>query len=251
MEAASFKTALGRVWEGIWPLLWPPRCALCGEFIGPQLAGFCPQCQGSFQTVSFPICQICGKPLPEISRPAGNICGFCIESEPRYDRARLYSRYEGALAEVLKDFKFKERRSVLPALSAYMIECYELFYGGQFFDVVLPVPLHRRRLHLRGFNQAADLAKPIAKRQGFVLQYNVLERTRDTMPQYGLTVSQREKNVKGAFAVIRPQAVKEKSVLLVDDIMTTGTTINECARVLRKAGAAHVCVLCLAGSFRA
>lgn len=249
--AASFKRALGRIWEGIWPLIWPPRCALCGEFIGPDLAGFCPQCQASFRTVSFPICHICGKPLPEISRPAGNICGFCIESGPRYDRSRLYVRYEGAIAEVLKDFKFQRKRSMLPALSAYMVTCYEMFYEGQSFDMVLPVPLHRRRLHSRGFNQAADLARPIAKRQGCGVQYNVLERTRDTIPQYGLSVSQREKNVKGAFRVSRPQEVKEKSVLLVDDIMTTGTTVNECARVLRKAGAAHVCVLCLAGSFPA
>ncbi len=240
------------MWAGLWPLLWPPRCALCTALLGPgDSPGFCAQCLGSFQRLSFPVCLVCGRPLSEVSLPSGNICGFCIESEPYYDAARLYGRYEGALAEVLKDFKFREKRSALPALSGLMLDAFELYFSASRFDLVLPVPLHRSRLGLRGFNQAADLAGALAKSRSLPLRYDVLVRTKNTLPQYGLTFREREKNIKGAFKVNRPSSVHGSAILLIDDIITTGTTVDECARTLRKSGASSVYVLCLAGSFSA
>lgn len=196
------------------------------------------------------MCSICGRPLSEVSRPEGNICGYCIEENPRYDSARLYGNYEGALAAVIKDFKFNEKRSALPALAGLMVETYKHFYNGSCFDAVIPVPLHRSRLSDRGFNQAADLARAVADKESLRLRHDVLVRSRKTAFQYGLSIRERERNVRGAFRVSRPAVVRDTSLLLIDDLITTGATVNECARVLKKAGSRRVCVLCLAGSFQ-
>jgi ComF family protein len=113
-------------------------------------------------------------------------------------------------------------------------------------DAILPVPLHRLRLAERGFNQAVDLARPLARVRGVPLLYNALDRVRHTAPQFGLSVPQRRENIRGAFQVPRPHRVKGRRILLVDDIITTGATVAECAKVLKKAGAAQVAVLALA-----
>ncbi|MFO8057470.1 MAG: ComF family protein [bacterium] len=251
MAGNLFPGTLLRLWDGLWPLLWPPRCALCKELLDSATgSGFCHACFQTVRRVDLPLCSICGRPLSEVSRPEGNTCGYCIEENPRYDTARLYGSYEGALAEVIKDFKFNDKRSALPALAGLMKETYERFYSGSCFDAVIPVPLHRSRLWERGFNQAADLARAVADKGELRLRHDVLVRSRKTSFQYALSIRERERNVRGAFRVSRPPGVRDKSILLIDDLITTGATVNECARVLKKAGSRRVCVLCLAGSFR-
>jgi ComF family protein len=165
-----------------------------------------------------------------------------LYKRPAFRRARAAALYEGPPAEAIKRLKFGRQLAYLPVLHHWLKQthCRELL---QEVDLLLPVPLHPRRLKARGFNQALLLAQGLS---GPPLERQVIIRTRHTLPQIGLNPKERRDNVRGAFAVTHPEKVKRKTVLLVDDLYTTGATAKECARVLRKAGAKQVDVLTVA-----
>jgi ComF family protein len=227
--------------------LLPAACAYCRsplDAAGPPR--FCITCWSDFAPVRGPVCPTCGRPFgsPEaLSSSPSHECRFCRDEPPRFDQALAAGLFEGPLREAIHVYKYRPVRSLGKPLSDWMAAQVNMTVP---LDVVMPVPLHRTRLRSRGFNQALLLAYGISERFGVPLCYDNLARIRPTRPQVELTVRERAENVRGAFGLQRPGEVAERKVLLIDDVFTTGATMNECARVLKDAGAASVTVLTLA-----
>jgi ComF family protein len=173
------------------------------------------------------------------------MCGLCRRGVFGFERARSFGAYDGALREILQQYKYHGLRPLAQPLGERLSQALDRLQDGP-FDLVLPVPLHRRRERQRGFNQAGLLAEQVAKQSGIPLGGKDCVRVRDTPPQAGLRAAARRQNVKGAFAVPRPQRVRGRCILLVDDVLTTGATADACARALLAAGAQGVWVLTLA-----
>jgi ComF family protein len=234
--------ALGRLSARAMELLFPARCAACeAPLKGAPNPWFCNDCWAALPVYGWEGCDRCGRPIEVRNLPPGWRCGDCLKAPPAFARARALGPYEGALAEAIRLMKYRERPGLARALvgridlDAAPPDLWEV-------DLVVPVPLHRRRLHWRGYNQSARLARALGARLGRPAPEGVLARTRFTPPQVGLTRPQRADNVKGAFAVARRDVAKGVRVLLVDDVFTTGATIGACARALRRAGAERVTV---------
>ncbi len=170
-------------------------------------------------------------------------CGDCREKPPKYDRAISAAIYETALAEAIHLFKYSKKANWSKPLGRLLHTRVSDF--GK-LDVILPVPLHAKRLRQREFNQSLLLAREVSLAFGIPLQVNNLRRVRWTQPQIELNGDERRKNVRGAFEVKWPDQVQDQSILLIDDVFTTGATVNECARVLKKAGTEVVNVLTVA-----
>jgi ComF family protein len=220
----------------------PRLCLFCGAAVGEDAAvAVCPECEAGIEWVASPLCPCCGLIFPS-REGADRVCGSCTTDPPPFARARAAAVYDGPAAEAVKRFKFNRRLVYLPVMQAWLRRprCLELVQEA---DLVAPVPLHPRRLRDRGFNQALLLAQGLG---GPPVAREALVRVRHTDPQVGLNPKERRENVKNAFAVPDPRQVKGKNVLLVDDLYTTGATVRECARVLRRAGARRVNVLTVA-----
>jgi ComF family protein len=179
-------------------------------------------------------------------------CGSCRHGEQEFDVARSYGLYRGNLRKAVLHLKFYGREDLGHRLGAILVQAWEALPETD-GAVVAPVPLHPSRRRQRGFNQAELLAKgmvrrlrKLERRHGLRLATDVLERLRDTPPQVGLSVSARRKNVSGVFSVRRPDDVRNRTVVVIDDVMTTGATLSACAAALKRAGAARVLALSLA-----
>jgi ComF family protein len=176
--------------------------------------------------------------------------------QPAFARAVAYGSYDGALRGLLHLLKYEQVRPAAAVLGRLLFEAIaglgEPLWAAD--AVVIPVPLHRRKLRQRGFNQTELIAKMTLKRglrkDRLSLRPGVLERDRETRSQIGLTRPQRRENMRGAFVVVRPQEIAGREILLVDDVFTTGTTVSECARVLRRAGASKVWVATVARTLK-
>jgi ComF family protein len=220
----------------------PRLCLFCGGVVAEEAAAaVCPDCEGRIEWVESPVCSCCGLVFPT-REGEDRLCGPCQTEPPPFARARAAAIYEGPVATAIKRFKFARQMAYLPVLQHWLKQprCRELVEEA---DLLIPVPLHRRRLQSRGFNQALLLARAFPEAQ---VGRETLARVRYTVPQVGLNPKERRDNVHRAFAVPRPQEVKGMNVLLVDDLFTTGATVRECARVLRRAGARRVEVLTVA-----
>ena len=184
-------------------------------------------------------------------------CGACQRLEPMFDRAAAYGSYEGGLRELIHLLKYEQVRPSASVLGRMLGEAMATLNPlfTQVSPLVIPVPLHAAKLRQRGFNQSELIARAALKAPGLAgislaLHTSVLARARATVSQTGLTRHQRRENIRGAFRVLRPEEVAGRDVLLVDDVFTTGTTVSECARVLRKAGAQRVWVATVARVLR-
>jgi ComF family protein len=246
--------------------LYPPRCAACDARMRlDSVARICQLCIGQIERIPDPICRVCGIPLQNASSRAvfdqSGTCGYegtavdkcrsCAESPPYFGQARAIARYRPGVAEdgqvvpsIIRRHKYGRDQSLSRALAQCLGE--NLPVDGNDYDLVLPVPLHRRRLRWRGFNQAALLGLAVARKIGCPLDVATLTRIRDTPAQTSQDSNQRRQNVRGVFAVRRPERIATRRLLLVDDVMTTGATLDECARTLLAAGAQKVDVLTLA-----
>ncbi len=220
----------------------PRLCLFCGAAVGEEaLQAVCPECEARIEWVISPLCPRCG--LVFASREGGDRpCGECVTDPPPFDQARAATLYEGPSAAAIKRFKFAGQMAYLPLMQSWLQQphCLELVENA---DLLAPVPLHPRRLKARGFNQSLLLAQAFSPKP---LTRELLLRSRYTVPQVGLNPRERRENVRGAFAVSEPEAVKGKKILLIDDLYTTGATVRECARVLKRAGAAGIDVLTVA-----
>lgn len=224
--------------------LLPPRCLGSGKIVdapGMLEAGFWRE----LAFVSAPACDCCGLPFG-LDVAEGSLCAACIDTPPDFDKARAAVVYNDASRQLILDFKYGDKTHAVGTFLPWMRRAGAALLPET--DIVLPVPLHRRRLWQRRFNQSALLARAIARDAGRPCLPDGMTRRRHTLPQKGLSRSERHENVRGAFTV-HPRhatAVKGKNVMIVDDVFTSGATLNECARVLKRAGAAKVFVLTLA-----
>jgi ComF family protein len=220
----------------------PRLCLFCGAAVGETAAvAVCPACESQIKWVESPLCTCCGKMFLDLEG-ADRVCGDCQTDPPPFTRARAAALYDGPVAQAITRFKFSRQMACLPLLQHWLTRplCLELVAAA---DLLAPVPLHPKRIKQRGFNQALLLAQAFP---GTPVALEAVVRTRHTTPQVGLKPKERHKNVKDAFAVPDPGLLKGKNVLLVDDLYTTGATVKECARVLRRAGARQVEVLTVA-----
>lgn len=190
-----------------------------------------------------PLCTICGIPFPGAG--ADHACGACLTDRPAFDALRAALIHEGHGRDLIHALKYHRKTHVRRPLALLMVEQLADFVASGRPDVIVPVPLHRIRLRHRGFNQAVLLGEMLAREWGIPLQRRAMERVRWTEPQIGLAAGLRRDNVRGAFAA-RASAVAGKRVLLVDDVVTTGSTVDECAKALKKAGALTVTVVAVA-----
>jgi ComF family protein len=225
--------------EGLLDLVYPPFCVVCEKAVSQYL---CPDCVEKIQLIDYPYCRVCGAPS-ETAR-----CVECREREFAFDSGRSAGVFEGVLREAIHALKYSFHRPVADPLGDLMAErCSRLYLAGK-ADLVVPVPIHRSRMLVRGFNQSEELARRMCARISLPVDPGVLYQARKTRHQVDLPQDQRESNVRGAFVVRDPPRIQGKRVLLIDDVFTTGATLNEAASVLKKAGATSVHVYTLARS---
>ena len=220
----------------------PVQCKACGRVIPSAMgpSGFCDPCWATARLFTGPACSRCGRPFE--SGP-DHPCAACESRPPAYDRAAAAGPYEGVLAQAITLFKYRRKTGLARPLGALLADRLAALPP---VDLVIPIPLHPRRLREREFNQSLLLAQEVSRPAGLPLAYQAVARVGWAPPQVELSGPDRLTNVRGAFEVRDASAVAERSVLLVDDVMTTGATVNECAKALRKAGAAAVYVLTVA-----
>lgn len=221
-------------------MLLPPRCIATGEIVDQQ-GMISPAFWQELQFIEDPFCITCGIPF-SFKTTGETLCVACMDMEPEFDQARAAVTYNDASRKLVLAFKYGDRLHAVHTFTPWMIRAGQELIDAS--DMVIPVPLHLHRLRARRFNQSALLAQEIAKRSGKAYTPDALLRSRHTVPQKGLSAKDRRKNVQGAFEVKKD--LKDRSILLIDDVFTSGATLNECARVLKKAGAACVNVLTIA-----
>ncbi|WP_244314432.1 ComF family protein [Pannonibacter tanglangensis] len=248
---SRLRPALGMVLSGLrrtlvagFDVLLPPRCPVC-EAVTADNGSLCPECWTRMPFISAPWCARLGTPLSH-DLGEGALSARAIAEPPLFDRARAATLYQGPARDLVLALKFGGRRDVAGVMGRLMAGNGREILTPE--TLLVPVPLHRFRLWQRRFNQAALLARAVGAASGVPVVLDALERRRRTRQQVGLTARERHANVRGAFAV--PDAARPRllgrPVVLVDDVLTTGSTLSACTRVLRQAGASRVDVLTFA-----
>lgn len=225
-------------------LIVPPCCLVCRARIGAHHL-LCAACWREVHFIRPPLCDVLGIPLP-FDTGERTVSAAAAAHPPAYDRARAVAHYSGAMRTLVHQLKYADRHDARTLLGRWLAEAGREQLPG--VDVIVPVPLSRLRLLQRQFNQAAVLAGELSRQTGIPADPLLLARIRSTLSQVGMTRDQRRRNVAGAFAVPsrRRPALRGRNVLLIDDVVTTGATVDACARTLKRAGAARVDVLALA-----
>ncbi|HTY26275.1 MAG TPA: ComF family protein [Desulfomonilaceae bacterium] len=243
---SSLRNGVNYIKHAFSDLLFPRTCTFCDSGPVETRSYLCDTCSQSIRTVSHPFCIQCGLPIPGLALQSEGVCGRCLTAPPPYHRARFGAYYEGPLRESLIRFKFSAALHVGRTLSQILLEAFQRHFTCSEFDLIVPVPVHRKRLFHRGFNQAVILAAGLSARTALRLDRTSLTKIKDTPPQVGLPKAQRVANLRNSFGVQGSINIREKRILLIDDVATTGTTISEAAKVLMKAGASRVDALVLA-----
>ena len=229
-------------------ILLPPACEVCGDYITAHSA-LCPACWSQIAFITKPCCDLCGLPLAyDIGETIK--CGDCLAQPPDFDRARAAVLYGDVSKKLLMRYKHGDALEISGLFRKWLRFAYDELESES--DIIAVVPLHWQRLLKRRYNQAALLAMEWGERKPAAYLPDLLHRTRATASQGHLSVRERQRNVKGAFA-INPRyrdTIRGKSILLVDDVYTTGATLNACARTLKAAGAKQVYALTLARVMR-
>lgn len=219
-------------------LLFPSFCPLCKKpSMSHKTAPICHECWEGIPQYQGPQCLTCGTPLPSEHSTS---CGECTRSKPTFHTARSYGLHSGILKETVNLLKFHGMKRLSKPLSEKLIRI-----EMPNVDIVVPVPLHRKRLRMREYNQSALIAKHVARHLEVPIAVNTLIRIRETRPQVGLNAQERRKNIRNAFSITDDHLISGKQVLLLDDVYTTGATVRECSRILRKAGARDIFVITL------
>ena len=236
----QLRAALGRLTD----IVLPPRCLACKANTGSHQA-LCPVCWSGLPLIERPYCERLGIPFTYDHGP-GVLSAEAIADPPAYGKARAAARYEGSAVDLVHRLKYGDRVEIAALLGRLMARAGRDILDGA--DLLVPVPLHRFRLWRRRFNQSALLAVEIARLSGVAHDPFLLERRRSTAHQVGLSRQERARNVQGAFRVPEHRRIelKQRRIVLVDDVLTSGATVEAAARVLLRAGAANVDVLTFA-----
>lgn len=221
----------------------PPRCAGCGTIVD-ELDGFCADCWPRLEFLGKGGCETCGIPLEATD---AETCGACSARPPRIDRTRAAVAYDEIPRAIAIRLKYGRKVALARTMARYIAPLAEEERESR---LLVPVPLHRSRLWNRGFNQSALIARSLSRRLGIASDPFALIRTRKTPPLKGMSIAQRRRAVAGAFAVPDAARVKGKTVILVDDVLTSGSTADACAKALRRAGAARIELLAWARVIR-
>jgi ComF family protein len=258
---SSLVSSVSGVAESLFATLFPSDCRLCGApLVNISRLPVCEECLSAMRPISGGVCATCGErlvsPYAFSSEQGEPRCGLCRRLEPPFAKATAYGSYDGGLRELIHLLKYERVRPAANVLGRMLAEAIEDLQPSFGVTVLLvPVPLHAGKLRQRGFNQSELIARAALKLKPagarLVLKTNVLERRRETQSQTGLTRHQRRENIRGAFVVTKPDEVRGSEILLVDDVFTTGTTVSECARILRRAGASKVLVATVARTLKA
>lgn len=239
MTAGGIASILSETWNGLLDLVYPPKCLVC-ERLGPETV--CGRCRAGFRGMEPPICKKCGAMI------SGIHCNRCTSGLPKFLKsARGAGQFEGPLRDAILKFKYGSRLKLADPLADFLIEYMnERPFGRAKIDLLVPVPLHPSRMREREFNQSALIAKRMSVALGIPVCETALVRTRKTKAQAGLNAKQRIKNMQAAFAVVDPVILRGQTVLLVDDVITTTSTVDACAEVILAAGADDVYAISVA-----
>lgn len=242
--AGALKLALRRGAAGLMQLVYPPVCAGCGKMTGHP-AALCAQCWGTMRFIERPCCDITGMPFDH-DRGEGLVSPEAIANPPAYARARAAVIYDGVARKIVHGLKYSDRADLAAMMAAWMARAGRDVIDDS--DLIIAVPLHRGRLFARRYNQSAELARRLAGVTGKPFLPGGLRRVRATRQQVGLGLRARQDNVRGAFSVLPSLAprIAGAKVLLVDDVLTTGSTAEAATRALLRGGAAQINVLTFA-----
>jgi len=242
--AHADRTVWARLFTVAADVMMPPACLACHTPLDRHHA-LCAACWSTIAFIRSPVCDVTGIPLP-FGGEGRLVSARAVASPPDYDRARAVAQHVGAMRRLVHRFKYADSHEARPLLARWLAEAGRELLADA--EVIVPVPMGRLRLILRRYNQAAILAGEVSRLSGVPMVPLALRRARKAARQVGLTRAQRRENVAGAFKVIPKRAaeISGKCVLLVDDVVTTGATVEACARALKRAGAVRVDVLALA-----
>ena len=267
------RTVYDRIREYLRILIFPYKCVVCGSFFPPPPLGgssgettpssngfdpgiaykkemrpyLCDECSSGFDPLESPMCPECGVMFK--GRGDDHVCGECESTPRRFGKARAFGIYGREFAKAIQRYKYDHRIQLSRPFGNLLFLTFMRYWGTDGIDIVVPVPLHIRRFRNRGFNQAYHLMMrwPCFKTGQIKIERDALVRSRWTVPQVRISgYKERKSNIKNAFQVVDPSRIRQKRILLVDDVFTTGATVEECAKVLLKAGALNVDVLTLA-----
>ena len=225
--------------SGVLDLVYPPHCVICRTAGDGYLCG---ECMEKIVLIEPPVCRKCGAPCEAY------ICDECRDREYAFECARSAGIFEDVLREAIHAFKYRKLIVMADPLAEIMARTYPSTGFARSVDLIVPIPIHHSRMLERGFNQSEELALGLAKRIGLPVETGVLCKTKNTKHQVALPFDLRATNVIGSFAVNGAEKIRGKRVLLVDDVFTTGSTLNEAARVLLASGASAVRAYTLAKS---
>jgi competence protein ComFC len=226
-------------------LIYPRFCVGCDTVVRDRENHICWDCFSSVDILSSPICSICGDPADGIIEHEYT-CSWCVNRRPHFDRARSAVRYRGVVKDSLQAFKYNNQIHMVSDLAELLVSCVKTHYSDDEFDAVTVVPLDSKKQRQRSYNQSTLIGQKLASAIGVKCAPECVCRTKAVRPQVELNARQRIMNVKGIFEVREQAWVKGRSFLLVDDVMTTGATVNELSKVLKGAGADRVCVATVA-----
>lgn len=255
-------TAFTRITRAISEAIFPARCPACRAFFSPHRAVMrqgdfqkgldlsavvCPSCAERFTPVTSPLCTCCGAVF-ESREGEDHLCEACLRSDRYFHRARAAGVFDETLMSLIHQYKYHGKTRLAHSLGMLLLGTYIDIFGQDRIDLLIPVPLHPKRFRQRGFNQAYLLIRDWRRRYHPVppVERHLLFRKRWTVPQTGLGRRERIRNIRKAFGVECAAKIDGKKILLIDDVYTTGATVNECARTLCKAGAKEVDILTLA-----
>jgi ComF family protein len=231
--AMQLSSAASGLLRSVLDFALPPRCGGCGTIVG-EVDSFCADCWRQLEFLGDAGCSRCGLPLKVTD---AEICAACLAKPPRLDRIRSAVAYDEISRSIALRLKYASKVALARTMSRYM----RSLIGEMPANAVLvPVPLHRSRLWRRGFNQSAIVARELSRSTGLPVAVDALRRVRRTPPLKGMGTNQRRRTVAGAFRANPGAELRGRTVVLVDDVLTTGSTANACARVLKRAGATRV-----------
>lgn len=219
-------------------LLLPPACLLCGQLLptGLDAQSFCHDCLTAMPPLSPAHCRCCAQPFP--SATSNHLCSTCLKRPPSFSTVHAAGIYQGSIKDAVHQLKYRDQLTLAEPLGRILTKV--ITTAGLCFtpDCIVPVPLHPHRLRQRGYNQALEVARPISRELSVPLDTTLLQRSRKTQQQQGLSATERRSNLRNAFVLTSKAAARK--ILLIDDVMTTGETVRECCRTLVAGGVEDV-----------